>query len=503
MQASPTPKQGTALRPTTNDLLEHLLYPAFFGLAFAPSGVSQLSVCLEWSCRGTPYRAEAEAASSNLLPLSAAAGQAWAEARDCQWRFSGQSDSENAPGIFFSNASSNVDSLFTGVRVTIRFSSPPPDYQAANCQVQWSDDQTAILTLWDVVGLCAGAAYEQPLLPLDALCRSSLLFLQAVLQLMEEEHGRNGSGFDEMVLAFSEGLRFLFAGGCRMEAFRLTCETLRRMTDREPVSSHNRWRLFQLVFLVSYLPILAGEGAVSSADDELPVVYFPTGRGKTESFLGALVFLAFVQRFNGKTGGISSWTRFPLRLLGDSLLETMVRMISTAELVRLSEPSLNRVSSTQIALGVLEGGDVSKVGGARPLVWRCPACLKPATAEFDRERASVVHRCSQSACPFPGGVLPLYSGLRAIARFLPTAVLGTVDASDPIGEDDLQMVLGNAAFRCPTHGYSRVDCSIEGCAACLSALKAGELSRPSMFIPDHRRPIPVRTRGSLAYGHSV
>ena len=43
--------------------------------------------------------------------------------------------------------------------------------------------------------------------------------------------------------------------------------------------------------------------------------------------LGALILLGFMQRLQGNIAGVSSWTRFPLRLLSDPLMRTAIGMI--------------------------------------------------------------------------------------------------------------------------------------------------------------------------------
>ena len=47
----------------------------------------------------------------------------------------------------------------------------------------------------------------------------------------------------------------------------------------------------------------------------MTLLYFSTGGGKSEAFLGLLAFVIFLDRLRGKNRGISALMRYPLRLL--------------------------------------------------------------------------------------------------------------------------------------------------------------------------------------------
>jgi len=72
-----------------------------------------------------------------------------------------------------------------------------------------------------------------------------------------------------------------------MQAFNLINETFSRCLPR--------WRLFQLVFIVSQIPDIAVRQfhEISAHLDEVSIIYFPTGGGKTEAYLGLVVFAMF------------------------------------------------------------------------------------------------------------------------------------------------------------------------------------------------------------------
>src|SRR5205085_2026695 len=99
------------------------------------------------------------------------------------------------------------------------------------------------------------------------------------------------------------------------------------------------WRLFQLAFIVIQLPSLAvREHDLSLPDDytqalkqaleRVDVLWFPTGGGKTEAYLGLITCALFYDRFRGKDRGVTAWMRFPLRMLSLQQLERLAKVLA-------------------------------------------------------------------------------------------------------------------------------------------------------------------------------
>ena len=130
-------------------------------------------------------------------------------------------------------------------------------------------------------------------------------------------------------------------------AFQLTNKTMRSLADRAD-PPHKGWRLFQLVFLVSQLPALAWRehppsefrpglwGDLASADptEAVSVLWYPTGGGKTEAYLGLTVCCLFYDRARGKSRGTSAWCRFPLRLLTLQQTQRQLDFVAMADMIR-------------------------------------------------------------------------------------------------------------------------------------------------------------------------
>ena len=124
------------------------------------------------------------------------------------------------------------------------------------------------------------------------------------------------------------------------------------------------WRLFQIVFIVSQLRELAAREYPDLAapdDGHVEILWFAAGGGKTEAFLGVIVWQAFFDRLRGKRLGTSAFVRFPLRLLTFQQLQRLSRVLAQAELVRAAE----RLGGARFSVGYFVGSTVTpnSIGG--------------------------------------------------------------------------------------------------------------------------------------------
>jgi hypothetical protein len=277
------------------------------------------------------------------------------------------------------------------------------------------------------------------------------------------------------------------------------------------------WRLFQIVFIVSQTP---GIHALKSRDETatrdrnvVDIIYFPTGGGKTEAYLGVMTFHCFFDRLRGKTAGVTAWTRFPLRLLTLQQTQRVADVIGAAELIRRSHADA-RLSGPHVdgfAVGYFVGEEatpneltpprrgqdpdrnwsIANDAGARQR-WKkivtCPACRTPTVAvDFDPGTVRLIHRCSNPRCKFPGGALPVYVVDNEIYRFLPSVVVGTIDKLAGLGNQrKLSLVLGQVTGRCTEHGYYNGKCCQKECTDRhrLRRDPPSGVSGPTLFIQD-------------------
>ena len=87
--------------------------------------------------------------------------------------------------------------------------------------------------------------------------------------------------------------------------------------------TNRSWRPFQLAFVLLNLPALAEPTHPERSGSEAPVdlLFFPTGGGKTEAYLGLTAFAIAIRRLQGVVDGrdgrdgVAVLMRYTLRLL--------------------------------------------------------------------------------------------------------------------------------------------------------------------------------------------
>lgn len=255
------------------------------------------------------------------------------------------------------------------------------------------------------------------------------------------------------------------------------------------------WRLFQIGFIVSQLPALAvrelpdGDSdsyanALRQAFEEVGVLWFPTGGGKTEAYLGLIATALIYDRLRGKTRGVCAWMRFPLRMLSLQQLERLARVIAKLNELR-AEVSALRVGDP-FAIGYFVGQGVTPnnlsaedmtrykrneaMRDEALLLRKCPFCGSAVNIEAIEASWRLAHVCTNSAC-FSNtsdslgsykGSLPVCIVDTEIYRYLPSVLVGTVDKLAIIGREQrfVHLVRG-VSQQCPTHGYTSYDECIE------------------------------------------
>jgi hypothetical protein len=329
--------------------------------------------------------------------------------------------------------------------------------------------------------------------------------------------------FEREIDRFGRGVALLESDADCKDAFCLMNQTFHRLGNTALAATRkDQWRLFQIVFIVSQIPGLFGHKIPSNERDEelatVDVIYFPTGGGKTEAYLGTVAFCCFFDRLRGKTAGVTCWTRFPLRLLTLQQTQRMADVIGIAELVRAghTDARLSGRTIDPFAVGYFVGeeGTPNKLvppgrnpnyGKAEDAVnwsqaidpvvrqkWKrvvtCPSCrTDTVSVDFDVSLVRLVHRCTNTACKFPHGVLPVHVVDNEIYRYLPSVIVGTVDKLASVGNQrKFSLLLGAVQGRCTVHGYYWGACTQEGCKD-TKLLRPGlppGISGPAIFVQD-------------------
>ena len=206
-----------------------------------------------------------------------------------------------------------------------------------------------------------------------------------------------------------------------------------------------RWRPFQLAFLLTVM-----ESTIREEDDfrdVLDLIWFPTGGGKTEAYLGLIAFLIVWRRlkYPDTGGGTVALMRYTLRLLTRQQFERAVRIICALELIRREDPSLGK---EPITAGIWVGGastpntfreaeaSVAEIDAGRStarhalLLDQCPWCRTPFDiSNYDATASSFHFRCINGQCAFgkDGRPLPCNVVDDALYKEPPSLLISTVD----------------------------------------------------------------------------
>jgi hypothetical protein len=140
-------------------------------------------------------------------------------------------------------------------------------------------------------------------------------------------------------------------------------EASKRMHDyvSDAESGKGYWRAFQLAFILMVLPgivdsgdlVQVGEDEVDSRD-LVDLIWFPTGGGKTEAYLGATAFTLFLTRSKEpERNGCRVLMRYTLRLLTSQQFQRAASLICACEMLR-REPG-NVLGAAPITLGLWVG----------------------------------------------------------------------------------------------------------------------------------------------------
>jgi len=113
------------------------------------------------------------------------------------------------------------------------------------------------------------------------------------------------------------------------------------------IPKHRTWRPFQLAFILLSIPSLADPthpDRTKPIDAIADLLWFPTGGGKTEAYLGVGAFTMAIRRLQGTLGnydgsrGLSIIMRYTLRLLTIQQFQRATALICAMETIRRAEP---------------------------------------------------------------------------------------------------------------------------------------------------------------------
>ncbi len=229
---------------------------------------------------------------------------------------------------------------------------------------------------------------------------------------------------DKAVKRMRAGCELLRNNGKAAYAFAKANEAMLRQMiqadkcrEKQKDEGQYRWRPFQLAFLLALIESVVDE----ERREDVDLIWFPTGGGKTEAYLGLIAFAIVWRRVNHKDtgGGTTVLMRYTLKLLTGQQFERATRMICALELIRQKDP--RRLGAEPISSGMWVGRSASPnsfkeakrivddalQGGAQSpprslVLYKCPWC----GARFDIAKNFVAternfyFRCGDKDCEF-------------------------------------------------------------------------------------------------------
>jgi len=253
-----------------------------------------------------------------------------------------------------------------------------------------------------------------------------------LIDRMEEAKSRMRSGISRMQSDAS--VQYAFASANKAMLMQM------ELNGRAPESSPYAWRPFQLAFFLMALESSIDED--SDFRDCVDLIWFPTGGGKTEAYLGVMAFVFVYRRlrYSSSGGGTTAIMRYTLRLLTSQQFIRACKVVSALELIRRSagclgvEPFsvglwLGSASSPNTFIQAQDALD--KQNFSKFVLQECPWCSTPFSNEnYLVSEQQFNFRCTNKKCSLgesETGILPFNVVDEALYMSPPTLLIATVD----------------------------------------------------------------------------
>lgn len=307
-------------------------------------------------------------------------------------------------------------------------------------------------------------------------CRQALDRMRAGLELLQR---------DSQVF---EAFRFANRAMLLQRSYGAWAEEYRKSGRRAPAPvMGGSWRPFQIAFILLNLTGIAQPEASDRAIVDL--LWFPTGGGKTEAYLGLTAFTIALRRLRGDIdgrrgdGGVTVIMRYTLRLLTTQQFQRAATLICACEYLRRRASATWGVEPISIGLWVGAGATPNSIKGddgaeealnklnhgrqvleSNPMqLPSCPWCgeaLGVKSYFIDTERERMVVSCPRKECEFhsprgrPDRSIPTLLVDDDIYHFCPTLLLATADKFARLPWKPQTMALfGRVDRHCLKHGY--------------------------------------------------
>ena len=305
-----------------------------------------------------------------------------------------------------------------------------------------------------------------------------------------------------------EGISVLVTNDKALKAFRIanlamadqrirSIYALERRRDRaktlDPkdfdILKNRSWRPFQLAFVLLSIPALADPTHRDRTDPVEAIadlLWFPTGGGKTEAYLGVAAFTMAIRRLQGVVGGLDGThglaviMRYTLRLLTLQQFQRASTLICALEMLRKGDPELgksaftiglwvgqkvtpNTTEQSHRAISAIRNGNRPEASTPAQLT-TCPWCgeeIEPGRDIYiDNEQGTTRIFCGDklSQCPFSKGVngsqgIPVVVVDEEIYHYPPSMLIATVDKFAMMAwKGQTRTLFGRSSRVCPRHG---------------------------------------------------
>ena len=261
------------------------------------------------------------------------------------------------------------------------------------------------------------------------------------------------SRIKECIVRLCDGIKVLQTNDIAWHAFCLMNKAMMRQSAKKRGQPEEKvaWYPFQLCYVLMCIPDMADPS--SKWRDTVDLLWFPTGGGKTEAYLGVAAFTIFYRRLTkGDAGrGVTVLMRYTLRMLTAQQFERAAALICECDLIRRQEHlpggeisiglwvggevTPNHVTvdredleSAESILEKLKNGFVDEVKSSPAQLTACPYCgteLRAENAYFIKNNQLHTH-CPNAQCVFHDD-LPVITVDDDVYARKPTLLIGTID----------------------------------------------------------------------------
>ncbi|GAK12350.1 superfamily II DNA and RNA helicase [Geomicrobium sp. JCM 19039] len=354
------------------------------------------------------------------------------------------------------------------------------------------------------------------------LCAALSVLTNDYQQWIQEQRKRIGKsvkGFDgvasdamdrceEILRRLREGISVLSSDNDALESFRFANKAMASQRIRSIYSLRRRrgnnldyetlnvpknrsWRPFQLAFMLLSIPSLADpehKDRTNQIEAYADLLWFPTGGGKTEAYLGVAAFTMAIRRRQGKLGeldadrGLSVIMRYTLRLLTLQQFQRASTLLCAMEVLRKANP--DKWGNHPFTIGLWVGKKITpntteqshefienereekRRNGSTPAqLTSCPWCgseISPGRdIQVDRDIGRTLifcgdkyGRCEFSRAKSPELGLPVLVVDDEIYRNPPSMLIATVDKFALMAwRGEIRTLFGYVSEECPRHGF--------------------------------------------------